>query len=190
VLFRSGYVPKNEILDEFGYKAQYNEALMEVVQGRMDKVRKGELQLEDVTVKGAVSLLEFLRERGVTLFLASGTDEEDVLRETELLGYKNYFNGGIWGAQNNLAHEPKKVVLENILNEIGRQHAGRIITFGDGPVEIRETAKAGGFTVGVASNEVQRFGLNEVKRKRLVLAGADIVIPDYSQLEILKTFIF
>jgi hypothetical protein len=55
-------------------------------------------------------------------------------------------------------------------------------TFGDGPVEIRETRKRGGFCIGVASDELRRFGWNLVKRTRLIRAGASVVVPDYSQL--------
>ncbi|MDO8951767.1 MAG: hypothetical protein Q7U86_04025, partial [Draconibacterium sp.] len=51
-----------------------------------------------------------------------------------------------------------------------------------GPVEIRETRKRGGLTIGIASNEMKRYSLNESKRSRLIKAGADIIIPDYSQL--------
>ena len=63
-------------------------------------------------------------------------------------------------------------------------------TFGDGPVEIRETRKRGGTAVGVASDEVRRYGLNLAKRTRLVLAGADIIIPDFSQEDLLMKILF
>ncbi|MHB2010075.1 MAG: hypothetical protein ACYCOX_18815, partial [Acidobacteriaceae bacterium] len=52
----------------------------------------------------------------------------------------------------------------------------------DGPVEMRETRKCGGFCIGVASDEVRRFGWNMAKRSRLVRAGANLVAPDFSQL--------
>ena len=55
------------------------------------------------------------------------------------------------------------------------------MTFGDGPVEVRETRRRGGRTVGVASDELRRFGWNMRKRTRLIRAGADLVIPDFSQ---------
>jgi hypothetical protein len=35
--------------------------------------------------------------------------------------------------------------------------------------------------VGVASDELRRFGLNPAKRARLIRAGADLVVPDFSQ---------
>jgi len=50
-------------------------------------------------------------------------------------------------------------------------------------VEIRETHKRGGITIGVASNEIKRYGLNLTKRTRLIKAGADIVVPDFSRLD-------
>ncbi len=64
---------------------------------------------------------------------------------------------------------------------IGEFETGQIATFGDGPVEIRETHKRGGITIGVASDEKKRYGLNQIKRTRLIKAGADIIIPDFSQ---------
>ena len=55
-------------------------------------------------------------------------------------------------------------------------------SFGDGPVEMRETNKRGGIAIGIASNELRRYGLNEKKRSRLIKAGADVIVPDFSQL--------
>ena len=55
------------------------------------------------------------------------------------------------------------MVLDRILDSIGDSEAASIATFGDGPVEIRETHKRGGITVGIASNELRRYGLNQSK---------------------------
>ena len=77
------------------------------------------------------------------------------------------------------------MVLDSILDSIGEEEASSIVTFGDGPVEIRETHKRGGTTAGIASNELRRYGLNQAKRTRLIKAGADIIVPDFSQVEIL-----
>jgi hypothetical protein len=35
----------------------------------------------------------------------------------------------------------------------------------------------------VAGDEVRRFGWNPAKRARLIRAGADLLIPDFSQME-------
>lgn len=39
----------------------------------------------------------------------------------------------------------------------------------------------GGRAVGVASDEVRHFGLNSAKRSRLIRAGADVIVPDFTQ---------
>ncbi len=178
----AGFVPESEILDAQGYKRIFNRSLMELVEGRKRQVELGELGVEDFTLKNAVALLIELREAGVRLYLASGTDERDVCLEAEALGYASYFEGRIHGANQDMSHDAKRIVLDRILDEIGAENAGRIVTFGDGPVEIRETRKRGGLTVGIASDEVRRHGLQPEKRTRLIRAGAHFVIPDYAQL--------
>ena len=52
--------------------------------------------------------------------------------------------------------------------------------------QIRQTRKRGGIGIGVASDEPRRYGLNAAKRARLIRAGADMVIPDFSQLDQLR----
>jgi phosphoglycolate phosphatase-like HAD superfamily hydrolase len=105
-----------------------------------------------------------------------------VKNEAHILGYDHLFEGGIYGAVGDVTKEAKKMVLDRILKRIGESEMGQLATFGDGPVEIRETHKRGGITIGVASNEMKRYGLNESKRTRLIKAGADVIIPDFSQL--------
>jgi hypothetical protein len=55
------------------------------------------------------------------------------------------------------------------------------VAFGDGYVEIEDTKAAGGIAVGVASNEAIRSGIDEWKRRRLIAAGADIIVPDFRE---------
>jgi len=177
-----GCVPEDEMLDEFGYKKIYNDELLLMVKVREEKYRSGELALEDFTMKNAVPFLQKLHDAGVKLYLASGTDEEDVKKEAEALGYAHLFEGRIYGAVGDVTKEAKKIVLDRILSSIGESSFGKLITFGDGPVEMRETRKRGGIAVGIASNELKRFSLNESKRSRLIKSGADVIIPDFSQL--------
>ena len=80
--------------------------------------------------------------------------------------------------------------MEMILSEIGRDKGEQIVTFGDGPVEMRATWRVGGVRVGVASDEKKRFNINPRKRERLILGGAQIVIPDFSQYRELMRLIF
>lgn len=177
-----GCVPEEEMLDEFGYKKIYNNELLRMVREREKKLERGELSIEDFTIKNAVPLLKALYNAGVKLYLASGTDEEDLKNEAHIMGYDYLFEGGIYGAVGDITKEAKKMVLDRILDTIGESQKGRVVAFGDGPVEIRETHKRNGITVGIASNEVKRYGLNESKRTRLIKAGADIVVSDFSQL--------
>ena len=174
-------VPEEKILDEFGYKQIYNAELMKLVNERENKLKRNELSSEDFTLKNAVLFLQKLYDSGIKLYLASGTDEEDVKNEAHILGYDHLFEDRIYGAVGDITSEAKKIVLDKILDTIGESTSGRIATFGDGPVEIRETRKRGGVTIGIASNEIKRFGLNVKKRSRLIKAGADIIVPDFSQ---------
>jgi rfaE bifunctional protein kinase chain/domain len=176
-----GCVPEPEMLDEFGYKLIYNEELLKMVKEREKKYEKGELSLEDLTMKNAIPFLQKLYDSDIKLYLASGTDVEDVATEARVLGYEHLFEGRIYGAVGDVNKEAKKIVLDRILDTIGKAASGKVVTFGDGPVEIRETNKRGGLTIGVASNELRRYGLNESKRTRLIKAGADVLIPDFSQ---------
>ncbi len=178
-----GCVPEGQILDEFGYKAIYNEALMAMVSRRLAKLERGELQVEDFLIKNAWALLERLRDAGVRLCLASGTDQEDVRREARALGYADLFDGGIWGSVGDVNKDAKRIVLDRIMNEIGDAGMAGLVTFGDGPVEMRETRRRGGFAIGVASDEIRRYGLNLEKRSRLIRSGADLIVPDFSQLD-------
>jgi rfaE bifunctional protein kinase chain/domain len=182
---RFGCVPDHDILDARGYKEIYNDALMLMVRERIAKLRRQELAVEDFVVKNAVRLLEALHSAGVRLYLASGTDQQDVADEAAALGYAHLFDGGIFGSVGDVKVEAKRVVLDRILTEIGSGVLCTLVTFGDGPVEIRETHKRGGLTIGVASDEIRRYGLETSKRARLVRAGADIIVPDFSQLDAL-----
>ncbi|MEI6916497.1 MAG: HAD family hydrolase, partial [Armatimonadota bacterium] len=176
-----GCVPDDQILDENGYKTIYNDALLEMVNGRVRKLRAGELSIEDFTIKNAPLLLEKLASAGVKLYLASGTDEADVKSEAEALGYSDLFEGRIYGAVGDVTKEAKRIVLDRILNDVADQRG--LVTFGDGPVEMRETRKRGGLAVGIASDEVRRYGSNSSKRSRLIRSGADVIVPDFSQLD-------
>jgi rfaE bifunctional protein kinase chain/domain len=176
-----GVVPAADVKDPHGYKALYNKELLALVSHRGAKLDRGELCAEDYMLKGALPMLKALRAAGVKLYLASGTDEEDVIAEAKSLGHDLFFEGRIHGATGDVNVEAKKVVLERILAEIEAEGAGALVTFGDGPVEIRETVRRGGYAVGVASDELRRFGCNTRKRARLIRAGADLIVADFSQ---------
>ncbi len=178
---RAGFTEESEILDEHGYKRIYNEQLMKLVRQRLKKLRSGELEPLDFQIKNATLLLRELHKRDIKLYLASGTDEADLIAEAEAMGYADFFEGRMFGAVGDIRVEAKRIVLERLITENGLA-CHQFATFGDGPVEIRETRKRGGFSIGVASDELRRFGLNLAKRSRLIRAGSNLIVPDYSQI--------
>jgi phosphoglycolate phosphatase-like HAD superfamily hydrolase len=182
-------VPADQILDPAGYKQIYNQALMEMVQKRTDKLHRGELSADDYTIKGAAVFLKTLYDRGVKLYLASGTDHADVVREAEFLGYSGLFEGRIYGWAGQGSGSAKKMVIEQILRE-NNLSGTHLACVGDGPVELRLCKKVGGLALGIASDEVRRYGLNAAKRARLIKAGADLLIPDFSQQKTLLQYLF
>jgi len=184
-----GIVPANKILDKFGYKKIYIDAMMELVNQRIAKFKRGELDITDYTIKGALEFLKALQQRGIKLYLASGTDHKDVVAEVTALGYAHFFDGRIYGALDDVAKYSKKMVIERIMRENNLQ-GPELVVFGDGPVELRESRKRDGLAVGIASDEIRRHGLNIEKRTRLVKAGANIITPDYSQCQKLLELLF
>jgi len=184
-----GVVPAGEIFDKFGYKKIYNDALMEMVNQRISKFEINRLDITDYTIKGSVEFLQALRGRGVKLYLASGTDCQDVIREAQVLGYADLFEGGIYGSVGDISKYSKKMVIEEIMKRHNLQ-GPELAVFGDGPVEIRECRKCDGIAIGIASDEIRRHGLNKEKRIRLIKAGAQIVMADFSEKDELMRLLF
>lgn len=175
--------------DPLVYKHRYHDLLMERIKGRLESLRNRSSKPDDWTVPGSHALLQALKARGLTLFLASGTDETFVKQEAELLGLTGFFGTRIYGALDDHGKFSKKMIIERILAE--NHLAGEeLLGFGDGFVEIEEVRKVGGVAVAVASDEVNRRGVNAWKRDRLVRAGADIVIPEYRRAERLLAYLF
>src|SRR5947207_1360122 len=168
--------------EPLAYKHRYHDLLMERIRGRLAALADGSAAAEDWTVPGSHALLEELRRRGLTLYLASGTDLKFVRHEAELLGLTPYFGEHIYGALDDYQNFSKKMIIERILRDNGL-HGEELLGFGDGFVEIEEIKRAGGVAVAVASDEVKRRGVDAWKRQRLLRAGADLVIPDYRQHE-------
>jgi phosphoglycolate phosphatase len=175
-------------LDPLAYKHRYHNLLMERIRGRLTALESGAAKPEEWTVPGSHALLKDLRRRGLTLYLASGTDLKYVRHEAELLGVSGYFGEHIYGALDNYQHFSKQMIIERILRE-NDLHGEELLGFGDGFVEIEEIKRVGGVAVAVASDEVQRRGVHAWKRQRLVRAGADIVIPEYRRHHALLAYL-
>lgn len=160
------------------YKAEYLRRLMEQIHHRHEALRKG-ADAENFLVPGTKPFLEWLQSQGIVCYLASGTDEGDVLEEARLLGLTPYF-AGIYGAEETDRTACSK---EKVLKNLFQRHCLQgddLISFGDGYVEIELTKQVGGFAVGVASDEHSRSGKPDPwKQKRLLEAGADVIWADF-----------
>ena len=182
-----GYVSKEDILTPENYKAKFLEKLIEQVDKRLAQYQNGERSRRDFMVLGAWELLHALKQKGLSLFLASGTDEENVKIEAHALGYGSLFEQQIHGA---LPQGPgaKRRVLSHLVNDLG-VNGNHIVVIGDGPAEMMEGRRVGAHCIGVASDEVRRYGWNPHKRTRLIKAGAHLVVPDFAQLSLLLDYL-
>ena len=174
--------------DPLQYKHQYHDRLWDQVGSRVESVRGGRTPAEQMLVRGSLCLLDSLHQRGLTLYLASGTDLTYVRDEAQVLGIDRYFGPHIYGALDEYKTFSKAMILEQIVSDTGVR-GEQIVGFGDGFVEVEEVRKIGGLAIGVASNEKTLEGIDLWKRTRLIDAGAQIIIADYRQMDRLLSMI-
>jgi phosphoglycolate phosphatase-like HAD superfamily hydrolase len=168
------------------YKQEYLRRLDERIGHRTAALRNGTLKPDDLLVFGARSLLELLQQRGLKLYLASGTDEQFVKAEADLLAVSRYFGKHIYGALDDYKQFSKRMIIEHQIP--GEQ----LLSFGDGYVEIQNTKEVGGFAVAVASDEANNGSgrFDPWKLRRLRDVGADVAIPDFRDAARLLQIIF
>jgi len=171
------------------YKRIYNERMLSYIEGRIKGLLSGEIKPDDMMIMGARNFLEELYKHNTIMYLASGTDHEYVLKEASALQITQYFRGGIYGALDHTEAHTKEKIIERILNE-NNLRGDNLLVMGDGPVEIRSAKARDAIALGVASDEVKRYGWNMRKRKRLVDAGADLIIPDYIEYKRIIDLLF
>jgi len=171
------------------YKQMYLDLLWERIKDKVNGLKSGELRPEDYVVPGALEMLEALHQRGTRLFIASGTDQPNVIDEATALGMAHYAEGHIYGATEDLLNCSKAMVIEKLIRE-NDLHGSELLGVGDGFVEIEETRAVGGVAIGVATDELNRGGLDEWKRERLAGVGADVIIPDFAEYEALFAYLW
>lgn len=165
------------------YKRLYNERLLGPVRERIrhiecDAAANSQAARDALMIAGARDFLVGLREAGVTLYLASGTDHEYVIAEATALGIAALFGERIYGARDDTEAYTKERIIEHILDR-HNLHGAELLVVGDGPVEIRHARERGALALGVAADEEQRQGLDPRKRRRLLDAGADLMVTDF-----------
>jgi phosphoglycolate phosphatase-like HAD superfamily hydrolase len=176
-------------LDPLVYKKMYLDRLWTRIESRVQELRKGQVSPEKYLVPGARALLEGLKERGLTMYLASGTDEIYMKEEAGLLDVARYFDGRVYGALDDLTSFSKKILVQRILAS-AEFRGEEFLGFGDGYVEIEEVKQVGGVAVGVASTEPECQTIDEWKRQRLIGVGADYIVPNYLCHEELLSTLF
>ena len=172
--------------DIWDYKKDYNDRLMRVIEKKLARLSSGQDTPAQYLMAGAVEFLQALKERQIQIYVASGTDHPDVLREAQALGVSPYFDE-IKGAPRHEESCSKEAVIRRLLTETGLR-GQELCVCGDGKVEIRLGMEHDARTIGLASNEKARHGVDEVKRQRLVNAGADIIVGDFLEKETLLAF--
>jgi phosphoglycolate phosphatase len=165
-------------IDPLVYKKIYLDRLWTRIRGRVEELRAGHVSPEKYLVPGSRALLEALQERGMKMYLASGTDEIYMKEEARLLDVDRYFDGGVYGALDDYKSFSKGILIRNILST-AEYTGGEFLVFGDGYVEIEEVKLVGGVAVGVASHEPECQSIDDWKRQRLIGVGADYIVPNY-----------
>jgi phosphoglycolate phosphatase-like HAD superfamily hydrolase len=177
------------VRDPYEYKREYSQRLLTYIDNRLKMLLGGEVDPDDLMIKGSRRFLQALRERNVVKYLASGTDNEYVVKEATALRVDKYFDGGIYGALDHSEANTKEKIIQRILDE-NNLKGNRLIVVGDGPVEIRNAKSRDAIALGVATDEINRSGLNLRKRKRLMNAGADMIIADFKRSKKLIDYLF
>ena len=175
--------------DPLVYKHRYLDLLHQRIEYRLEELADDPASSGKYLVPGSIALLELLRARGMRLYLASGTDEAYMRREADLLGVTPYFDGGVFGAQDDYKSFSKRILIERIIAnaECG---GNEFLGFGDGYVEIENVKSVGGIAVGVATDEKECLAVDTWKRDRLAGVGADYIVPNYLNLAGLRQHLF
>jgi phosphoglycolate phosphatase-like HAD superfamily hydrolase len=176
-------------LEPQAYKKIYQDRLMERIEYRREELRGGKVPPEKYLVPGARGLLDSLKVRGLKMYCASGTDHAYTEEETEMLGIRHYFDGGVYGAQEDYKSFSKEILIRKMVASM-ECRGDELLGFGDGYVEIKNVKDAGGVAVGVATAEPQCRVVDEWKRQRLVNVGADFIVPNFLGLEQLLNALF
>jgi phosphoglycolate phosphatase-like HAD superfamily hydrolase len=177
-----------QALDPVEYKQLFQERMDRLVHQRIQSVRDGGYHPDEMMVRGSRDFLHFLRTKGIRCFLASGTDHFRVCEDVELLAI-DYFFEEIHGAREDYWNFSKGQFVERILRE-NQLKGAELVVFGDGFSDIQESKQYGVLAVGLATDEVNRNGVDQWKRSRLIEAGADIIIPDFYPGDELANYLF
>jgi phosphoglycolate phosphatase-like HAD superfamily hydrolase len=184
-------------INEFGgkpespeeYNATYSERLTNLCEPRREALRQKKAEPQNFVVPGTFDLLEMLRINNVKIYMASGTEEHFIKEDVQLLQIEQYFNGGVYGSKPDPAAFSKAIMVEQILNE-NKITPDELLGIGDGITETAAVSEAGGFVIGVAADESGKMNVDSWKRYQLTHAGADWIIPNYTNIKLIESRLF
>ena len=175
--------------DALEYKNLYLRLLNEKIAGRLQELESGNVNPEKYMVPGARKLLAVLRDRGMKMYLASGTDQIYMRHEADLLRVSSYFDGGVFGALDDYKAFSKRILIQGLIAN-SEFRGDEFLGFGDGYVEIENIHEVSGTGVGVATDEPECRVVDEWKRERLVKSGADFIVPNFLETDELLEALF
>jgi len=168
------------------FKDAYISMLVSMVDGLYEKIDRNEISKECLLVPGSLKLMELIQSvyGKDSLYIASGTDIGTVKKSVGMLGLDRFFQGKIVASGS--LKDPEQCAKKAILNMLVKEKCleqGQLCCFGDGVPEIENVARAGGICVGVLTPDVSDYSeifTLDSKRRRLIDAGAHILVQDYS----------
>lgn len=170
------------------YKQIFLERLLNNADPRRRALERGDDSPEKWQMPGVRDLLEQLRARGVTCYLASGTDEKPVREECAALGLADFF-AGIYGATADVEHSSKRAIFERLVKQDGLG-LNEWVVFGDGVEEIRVGKGLGALAIGIAYDAGQNGAIAPEQKARLADAGAGAVAADFQPQGAILNYLF
>ncbi len=161
--------------------ATYQERLLAAVEQRVGALRSGRAQPDEWAIRGARAFLAALQASGAQLAVISATVEHHVRQEAALLELDSFFGDRIYGCTGDPSRYRKADVFARLLREMGCR-GEELVAFGDGPVEIAEAKRLGGYAVALCTSEEDRDlkACDPRKREQLLAVGADEAWADFS----------
>ncbi len=168
--------------DADSINTEFTARLDRAIAERIASIRGGVAKPDDYVICGGRAFLQQLAQRGLELAILSTTQQSRVIEEARLLGIADYFGSHIYGGTGDPKLFSKRAIFERLLKERGLR-GDQLLSFGDGPVEIRDTKELGGSAVAVCSDEDQNGSgkIDTCKRRLLMEAGAVAAIADYRE---------
>ena len=173
---RKQIVPSASILYQ-----DYLFRLNAIVDNRKKMIRNHDKSPLDFLIQGSIEFLTWLENKESVCAIVSGTEQDLVREEAQLLGISRFFGERIYGCTGDPLMYKKASIFSQLMKDTGVS-GKNVIALGDGPVEIKECKRLGGYAVAICSDEEQIHSktCDPIKQTQLLAAGADTAIPNFT----------